>query len=65
MSDFSTKYKVSVILTVYNRENYLNRSIDSLLNQNFTNWELIAIDDGSTDNSLNVLRSYEENFPNI
>ena len=65
MSDFSIKYKVSVILTVYNRENYLNRSIDSLLNQNFTNWELIAIDDGSTDNSLNVLRSYEENFPNI
>ena len=65
MSDFSVKYEVSVILTVYNREFYLQRSINSLINQNFSNWELIAIDDGSTDNSLNVLRSYEENFPNI
>ncbi|MFZ0455479.1 MAG: glycosyltransferase family A protein [Ignavibacteriaceae bacterium] len=65
MSDFSIKYEVSVILTVYNREHYLKRSIDSLINQSFSNWELIAIDDGSTDNSLNVLRSYEEDFPNI
>ena len=64
-SDYSIIYEVSVILTVYNRENYLKRCIDSLISQNFTNWELIAIDDGSTDNSLNVLRSYEENFPNI
>ncbi len=65
MSDFSIKYEVSVILTVYNRELYLKRSIDSLISQSFSNWELIAIDDGSTDNSLNVLRAYEENFPNI
>ena len=65
MSDFSVKYEVSVILTVYNREFYLQRSINSLINQNFSNWELIAIDDGSTDNSLSVLRSYEEDFPNI
>jgi glycosyltransferase involved in cell wall biosynthesis len=65
LSDFSIKYEISVILTVYNRELYLRRSIDSLINQSFSNWELIAIDDGSTDNSLNVLRSYEENFPNI
>ncbi|MEJ2613663.1 MAG: glycosyltransferase family A protein [Ignavibacteriaceae bacterium] len=65
MSDFSNKYQVSVILTVYNRELYLKRSIDSLISQSFSDWELIAIDDGSTDNSLNVLRSYEEKFPNI
>jgi glycosyltransferase involved in cell wall biosynthesis len=62
---FLIKYEVSVILTVYNRELYLQRSIDSLVNQNFSNWELIAIDDGSTDNSLNVLREYEMKFPNI
>jgi glycosyltransferase involved in cell wall biosynthesis len=65
MPDILSKYEVSVILTVYNRELYLPRSIESLINQNFSGWELIAIDDGSTDNSLNVLRSYEENFPNI
>lgn len=65
MLDLSLKYEVSVILTVYNRELFLSRSIDSLINQRFSNWELIAIDDGSTDNSLKVLRSYEEDFPNI
>ena len=49
---------VSVILTVYNRENYLRRSIDSLLYQSFTNWEFIAIDDGSEDKSYDILREY-------
>ena len=49
---------VSVILTVYNRENYLRRSIDSLLNQTLKDWELIAIDDGSDDNSFNILQEY-------
>jgi glycosyltransferase involved in cell wall biosynthesis len=65
MLDVLSKYEVSVILTVYNRESYLSRCIESLINQNFSDWELIAIDDGSTDNSLNVLRAYEEDFPNI
>ncbi len=65
MPDIISKYEVSVILTVFNRELFLSRSIESLINQNFSDWELIAVDDGSTDNSLNVLRSYEENFPNI
>ena len=59
MQNISSKYEVSVILTVYNRELYLPRSIESLINQNFSGWELIAIDDGSTDNSLNVLRMYD------
>ncbi len=49
---------VSVILTVYNRENYLRRSIDSLIHQSFTNWELIAIDDGSEDKSYEILQEY-------
>ncbi len=56
---------VSVILTVYNRAEYLHRCIDSVLNQSFNDWELIAIDDGSTDNSLNILRDYEKNSENI
>lgn len=60
MLDQNTENKplISVILTVYNREKYLRRSIDSLLNQTFKNWELIAIDDGSDDNSYNILREY-------
>ena len=50
--------EVSVILTVYNRAPYLKRCINSLLEQSFTDWELIAIDDGSEDNSFDVLKGY-------
>ena len=50
---------ISVILTVYNREKYLKRAIDSLIDQDFKDWELIAVDDGSGDNSLNILKSYK------
>jgi glycosyltransferase involved in cell wall biosynthesis len=60
-----SKYKVSIILTVYNRASYLPRCIESLIKQDFLSWELIAIDDGSTDDTLNILRSYEKDFPNI
>ncbi len=65
MLDNNYNYKVSVILTVYNRELFLPRCIESLLKQSYSGWELIAIDDGSTDNSLDVLRDYEERYPNI
>ncbi len=56
---------VSIILTAYNREVYLKRCLDSVLNQSFVDWEVIAIDDGSTDNTLAILRSYEKRFPGI
>jgi glycosyltransferase involved in cell wall biosynthesis len=59
------EYEVSVILPVYNRAQYLNRSIGSLLNQSFKNWELIAIDDGSEDNSYEVLENYKNANSNI
>lgn len=49
---------VSVILTVYNRADYLDRSIGSLLSQSFKDWELIAIDDGSDDDSYEILKEY-------
>ena len=54
---------VSVILTVYNRAEYLDRCINSLLNQSFTDWELIAVDDGSSDKSLAVLREFKVKNP--
>ncbi len=49
---------VSVILPVYNAELYIKESIDSILNQTFTNFELIIINDGSTDNSEKIILSY-------
>lgn len=51
--------KVSVIVPVYNVSKYLCRCISSILNQTFTDFELILINDGSTDNSLEILRKYE------
>lgn len=51
---------ISVAMPVYNGERYLAEAIDSILAQTYNNFELIIIDDGSTDNSLQVLRGYEK-----
>ncbi|SFL66584.1 Glycosyltransferase involved in cell wall bisynthesis [Methanobrevibacter olleyae] len=50
--------KVSVIIPIYNVENFLNDCLDSIVNQSLTDIEVICIDDGSTDNSLAILQSY-------
>lgn len=52
--------KVSIILPVYNAQDYLERCLNSVLNQDYKNIELIAIDDGSSDNSWNILEKYKE-----
>ena len=50
--------KISVIITVYNAEIYLNRCIDSILEQTFKDYELLLIDDGSNDKSLEICKTY-------
>lgn len=50
----------SVIVPVYNAENYLNNCLDSILNQSYLNYELLIIDDGSTDGSLEICNGYQE-----
>ncbi len=52
--------KISVLMTIYNHENYLKYSINSILKQSFKNWELIAIDNGSTDNTKKILKSFRD-----
>jgi len=49
---------VSIIIPCYNRELLIGDTLDSILNQSYTNWECIIVDDGSTDNTLNVLKYY-------
>lgn len=51
---------VSVVLSVYNGGNYLRQSIESILNQSFVDFELIIIDDGSTDDSKKTIQSYKD-----
>lgn len=52
--------KVSVIMAVYNTEKYLKESIESVLNQSYKDFELIIIDDWSTDKSADVINSYAQ-----
>lgn len=56
--------KISIVIPVYNEEKYVQNTIDSLLGQTEKELEIILIDDGSTDNSLNILKSAEEKNPN-
>ena len=51
--------KVSVIIPVYNTEQYLRECLDSVVNQTLKDIEIICVDDGSTDNSLAILREYK------
>ena len=52
--------KVSVIIPVYNTEKYLKECLDSVVNQTLQDKEIICIDDGSTDNSLSILKEYAQ-----
>ncbi len=62
ISGISPEYrdKVSITMPVYNSEKYLKEAISSVLNQSYSNFELIIVDDGSTDNSLNIAREFVE-----
>ena len=55
--------KVSVILTIYNREKYIEQCVRSLLDQTLDNIELVVVDDASTDASLSILKSVLEDYP--
>lgn len=49
---------VSIVMPVYNVDKYLEQALDSLKNQTYKNFEVICVDDGSTDNSLSILKTY-------
>jgi glycosyltransferase involved in cell wall biosynthesis len=51
---------VTILMPVYNAERFLCEAIDSILNQTLANFEFLVIDDGSTDSSLNIIRSYKD-----
>lgn len=51
---------ISIIVPVYNADQYIDKCIDSILNQSYTNFELLLIDDGSVDNSASICKQYAE-----
>lgn len=57
--------KVSIVLPSYNGEKFLKKSIESVINQSFTDWELIIVDDCSSDNTLQIAKSFASIDPRI
>ncbi len=53
--------KVSVVITAYNYARYLRQAIDSVLNQSYQDFEIVLVDDGSTDHTVEVLEAYKDN----
>jgi glycosyltransferase involved in cell wall biosynthesis len=59
-SDAGPAPRISVVLAVYNGERYLKEAIESILGQTFANFEFLIIDDGSTDRTREIIRSYQD-----
>lgn len=57
------KYKISVIVPIYNTEKYLSKCLDSLVNQSLKDIEIILINDGSPDNSEKIVKKYVDKYP--
>ena len=53
--------KFSIIVPIYNTSKYLNKCFDSIINQTFDDYEVICVNDGSTDNSINIINKYCKN----
>lgn len=57
--------KISIIVPIYNCEKYVDKCIKSILNQTYKNYEILLIDDGSTDNSYSICKNYEEKYASV
>ena len=57
--------KVSVVIPIYNAENYLRQCLNSIVGQTLRDIEIICVDDGSTDTSLSIIHEYAQKDPRI
>ncbi len=55
--------RVTVLLSTYNGDKYIGEQLDSLLNQTYNNFNILVRDDGSSDNTVNILELYEKRYP--
>lgn len=65
MSSLEKKYRITVIMGIYNCASTLAESIDSLLSQTFSDWELVMCDDASTDDTYKIAQEYAVRYENI
>lgn len=56
---------VSIIVTSYNYAQYITQALDSLEKQTYKNYEIIVVDDGSKDDSINIINEYAASYDNI
>lgn len=56
---------IDILLSTYNGQKFVNAQIDSILAQTCTHWRLMVRDDGSTDQTLAIVRNYANNYPNV
>lgn len=52
--------KVAILVCTYNGEKYISEQLDSIISQSYNNWEIFVSDDGSNDNTINILKQYQE-----
>ena len=52
--------KIEILMATYNGEKYIEEQIDSIINQTYTNWELLIRDDKSKDNTASIIEEYEK-----
>lgn len=63
MEQTPDKILVSIVIPCYNSAAYINRAIDSVFAQQYSNWELLLVDNGSTDNTLDILTRFSKQHP--
>jgi len=57
------KNTIDILLPTYNGEKFIKEQIESVLNQSYENWRLLVRDDGSSDNTIEIVRDYAVKFP--
>ena len=65
MQERRTGVKVSVIVAAYNAEKYVTETLESIANQTLDDYEIIVVNDGSTDHTIDILREYESEYDNM
>lgn len=60
-NDLKEEKLLSIIIPSYNHEKYIGEAIQSVINQKYRNWELIVVDDGSKDRSVDIIREFDDN----